>query len=433
MTPEVIYHQKQIEALQYLSVESDKQQVLYGGAASGGKSFLGVDWQIKRRIKYPKTRGIIGRGELKKLQVSTMLTFWEHCVFLGLLPGKHFKYNGQLNVITWYNGSQTILMDLTDAPSDPQFTRFGSTEITDYFVDEGIEASEKALNILDSRVRYRLIGGKPKGLICSNPGKGFLYNEFFDADRNGRIRHDRAFVRALPTDNPHTDPVYLEKLARLPESDRKRLLEGDWDYDETKDRIFLYDDLLRIFSNEQKPGEMFTTADIAAMGDDFTIVGVWSGLTLVAVYKFKHKYPHEVAKEIRQINERHKVTLNNTVVDSDGLGIGVQGELRCCKFLNAGAAKHPQDYENQRSECYYKLADLVRTNTVACSVSEYKEQIVKELDCIRRKNMNSEKRLGIIPREDIIKLLGHSPDLASMIMMRMYFELNPNRGKYSYA
>ena len=61
------YHQKQIDALNLLAIDNDCRQLLYGGGVGGGKSFLGCDWQIKRRLKYPNTRGLIGRSELKKL------------------------------------------------------------------------------------------------------------------------------------------------------------------------------------------------------------------------------------------------------------------------------------------------------------------------------------------------------------------------------
>lgn len=50
------FHEKQIAALNALAIDSDIKQVLYGGGVGGGKSFLGCDWQIKRRLKYPGTR-----------------------------------------------------------------------------------------------------------------------------------------------------------------------------------------------------------------------------------------------------------------------------------------------------------------------------------------------------------------------------------------
>ena len=63
------YTQRQQEALSYLSINNtDCELLLFGGAAGGGKSYLGCAWQISRRLKYANTRGLIGRCELKKLK-----------------------------------------------------------------------------------------------------------------------------------------------------------------------------------------------------------------------------------------------------------------------------------------------------------------------------------------------------------------------------
>jgi hypothetical protein len=313
------FHDKQKEALSYLASDNECRQLLYGGSAGSGKSFLGCDWQIKRRLKYPGTRGLIGRAELKKLRLSTLATLFELCTKYNLIAGKHFTYNGQDHVINWYNGSQIILMDLADMPSDPDFGRFGSLEITDYFVDEASEVSEKCVNILNSRVRFKLINDNPKGLLTCNPHKGWLYREFFDAQRNNSIRKDRRFIQALPTDNPHISPVYIESLQMLPDIDRKRLLEGDWDYDETKDRLYEYDDLLRCFRPSTTLGDKFITADIARMGDDRTVIIVWNNLHAEKFVILKHKPINEVVDTINDLIKNHSVRLSNVLVDEDGI------------------------------------------------------------------------------------------------------------------
>src|SRR6056297_587553 len=40
----------------------------YGGARGGGKSHFVQDWQIYRRLKYPKTKGLIVRQTYQELQ-----------------------------------------------------------------------------------------------------------------------------------------------------------------------------------------------------------------------------------------------------------------------------------------------------------------------------------------------------------------------------
>ena len=379
------YHAKQIEALEQLSIDNYCRQLLYGGSAGSGKSFLGCDWQIKRRLKYPGTRGLIGRSELKKLRLSTMATFFELCSMYGLNPDKHWTYNGQDHVVKFYNGSQIILMDLADLPSDPEFQRFGSIELTDAFVDEAGEVSQKCIDILSSRLRYKLINDKPKLLMTCNPHKGWLYNEFFDAQRNGTIRKDRRFIQALPTDNPHVSEVYLESLQMLPIIDRKRLLEGDWDYDETKDRLYEYDDLLRCFrlpNNDKSNNDKFITADIARMGDDRTVIVLWNGLHAEKFIALKHKPINEVVDTIRQLAESNGVRLSNVLVDEDGIGGGAVDFLKCKGFLNGSKAVR-DNYMNLKCDCYFKLGELITTNAITFE-STYKDTIVKELEMIQK-------------------------------------------------
>jgi len=425
------FHDKQKEALSYLAIDNECRQLLYGGSAGSGKSFLGCDWQIKRRLKYPGTRGLIGRAELKKLRLSTLATFFELCTKYNLIAGKHFTYNGQDHVINWFNGSQIILMDLADMPSDPDFGRFGSLEITDYFVDEASEVSEKCVNILNSRVRYKLINDNPKGLLTCNPHKGWLYREFFDAQRNNSIRKDRRFIQALPTDNPHISPVYIESLQMLPDIDRKRLLEGDWDYDETKDRLYEYDDLLRCFRPSTTLGDKFITADIARMGDDRTVIVVWNNLHAEKFVVLKHKPINEVVDTINELIKNHSVRLSNVLVDEDGIGGGAKDYLHCKGFLN-GSKSVRDNYMNLKSDCYFKLGELISSNAITFE-STYKDTIVKELEMIRREKIDSDGKLRVTNKEDLKKRHGISPDFADAIMMRAFYELKKNFGKYAFA
>jgi phage terminase large subunit len=425
------FHDKQKEALSYLAIDNECRQLLYGGSAGSGKSFLGCDWQIKRRLKYPGTRGLIGRAELKKLRLSTLATFFELCNKYELIAGKHFTYNGQDHVINWYNGSQIILMDLADMPSDPDFGRFGSLEITDYFVDEASEVSEKCINILNSRVRYKLINDNPKGLLTCNPHKGWLYREFFDAQRNNSIRKDRRFIQALPTDNPHISPVYIESLQMLPDIDRKRLLEGDWDYDETKDRLYEYDDLLRCFRPSTTLGDKFITADIARMGDDRTVIAVWNNLHAEKFVVLKHKPINEVVDTINELIKNHSVRLSNVLVDEDGIGGGCKDYLHCKGFLNGSKAVR-DNYMNLKSDCYFKLGELISSNAITFE-STHKDTIVKELEMIRREKIDSDGKLRVTNKEDLKKRHGISPDFADAIMMRAFYELKKNFGKYAFA
>jgi polyribonucleotide nucleotidyltransferase len=52
----------------------------------------------------------------------------------------------------------------------------------------------------------------------------------------------------------------------------------------------------------------------------------------------------------------------------------------------------------------------------------FKEELIEELEQIKQKNPDKDNKLSIIPKDEIKDTLGHSPDIADMMMMRMFFE-----------
>jgi hypothetical protein len=430
----VTFLPKQIECLNALGLDSAAEVVLFGGAAGGAKSFTGCAWQIQRRLKYPGTRGLIGRSKLDTLKKTTLKTFFEVAGMFGLRANEHYTFNAQSNVITFYNGSEIILKDLFSYPSDPSFDSLGSLEITDAFLDECSQISKKAVDIVRSRIRYRLnqFQLSPKTLLTCNPSKGWLYNEFFAPFRSGHLPAHLVFIQSRVSDNPHLPPTYAETLARLPEVDRKRLLEGDWDYDETLDAIFTTDDILRCFRAPEESGELFITADVARLGKDRTVIALWRGLSLIQITELRKKKIDETASVIRQLADFNKVKLSNVIADADGLGAGLVDVLKCREFRNGSRATKPERFVNLKAECFFKLAELIELNRVILP-HNHRDTIIKELDLMRRKNPDGDGKLAVTGKEEIQRVHGLSPDYADAIAMRMFFELFPNYGRYSYA
>lgn len=237
---------KQSTAWKYLN-DGDTTEILYGGGAGGGKSFLGCVWHISRRIQYPGSRGMIGRAKIKILEQSTLVTYFKAAKMLGYQAGQHYKYNQQKHIITWVNGSETILKDLFFYPSDPEFASLGSTEYTDIFIDEVTEITQKAVSLASTRIRWMLDEFKlvPKMLMSCNPAPGWVKNTWVaDSDGNAiALPPHKRFVRALVTDNPDDAfvTIYKKQLERMEsEYDRSRLLLGDWDSEENTENPFAH-------------------------------------------------------------------------------------------------------------------------------------------------------------------------------------------------
>ena len=430
---EKLFFEKQRAALAALA-SFDVDQVVYGGAAGGGKSLVGCAWQILRRLAYPGTRGLIGRSKLNTLKTTTLRTFFETAKRdFGMKANVHYTFNGQSNIITFYNGSEIFLKDLFAYPSDPEFDSLGSLEITDAFIDEIPQVSFKAWNIVRSRCRYKLDEFGITGTVLGtcNPAKGWVYNEFYKPSTEGRLKQGRAFIQSLPTDNPHLPKSYIETMKSLPEAQRKRLLEGNWDYDDSIDRMFNYDDLLRMFRDERIGDDKYITADIARFGKDKTVIASWEGMTLVEMVEMSSNSIPEAVAEIRTMQEKHGVRLSNIVVDGDGIGGGVVDIMKCRDFVGSGRPLHNKNCKNLRAEGYFKLAELVESNLMTILVESKREDIMKELDATRRHKPDLDGKLQVISKDQIkIANGGKSPDYADAIMMRTFFELRPNYGQY---
>lgn len=429
------YLPRQIEALEYLSTDSCIEQVLYGGAAGGGKTRFGCMWQIQRRLKYAGTRSLIGRSKLDTLKKTTLKTFFETATDMQLTNGLHYFYNANANTIKFFNGSEIILKDLFHYPSDVNFDSLGSLEITDYFIDEVAEVTEKAVNIVHSRCRYKLkhFNLIPKGFLSCNPSKGWLYNEFYLKNKRNELPEHRAFVQALPQDNPFLPEAYLTSLSRLPEYDRKRLLEGNWEFDDDTDKLFSTDKLNMCFRSELLAnGKKYITADIARYGKDRTIICLWDGMTLMRIVEMRRADLREVGENIQRLSRENNIPLHHVLVDEDGMGGGLVDLYRMKGFVNGSKAKHTI-YQNLKTECYYKLAEVIEKHELTINDYQHKEQIIKELELVKRHRTNVDGKLQVTPKEHIKAVLGSSPDIADAIMMRMYFELNPSYNVYAFA
>jgi phage terminase large subunit len=308
--------EKQTIALDFLE-DCNTQEVYYGGAAGGGKSVLGCYWLAKMCFKYPASRWLMGRSELKNLKKTTLNSFFEVAKEQGLKADIHYKLNHQDSIITFPNASQILMADLHAYPSDPEFDSLGSLEITGAFIDEASQVTEKAKNIVKSRIRYKLNEFKliPKMLMCGNPSKNWSYNEFYKPTKEGTLRKDRQFVQALPGDNRHLPESYLDSLRGLDKNSRERLLMGNWEYDDDPSSLIDYENILNCFSNEfVDVGNGFITVDVARFGSDKTVLGIWSGWR-VKLMSFSGLSVDKVAGQIREAQLKYRIANSNTIAD----------------------------------------------------------------------------------------------------------------------
>ncbi len=420
---------KQTVALDALE-EAEVTEVLFGGGAGGAKSFLGCLWIILLCLRYEGSKWLIGRSKLKALRQTTLMTFFEVAKILGLGLDK-YNYNSQLGEIDFYNGSKVILKDLFLYPSDPNFDSLGSLEITGAFLDEVNQMCHKAVQIVSSRIRYKLdvFDITPKILMSCNPDKGWVYQEFYKPDQDGSIKPYRRFIQALATDNPFISPHYIENLKKLDEKSRQRLLLGNWEYDDDPTKLYDYNAIIAMWSNKHADsGVKYITCDVARLGEDHTVIFVWNGWRIVHGIRFKKKTLDQTDIIISKLCNEWRVMRQNVICDEDGVGGGLVDFGGYRGFVNNSKAISKTNYANLKSQCYFEMAKRVNDGDVYVDItdSEIKAILIEDLEQI--KDWNSDKddqKIRVIPKDKIKEHLGRSTDCSDSFMMRILPELVP--------
>lgn len=459
---------KQTEAWEYWE-DKETTEVGYGGAAGGGKTRLGWYLGITIAEMFPGSRGVVARKELKTLRLTSLAELFIIFGELGYRNNVDYKYREQDGIIKFANGSEILLLDTARSPEDPEYTRFGSLNLTWGWCEESNETPEKARDILNTRVgRHNkfVIDGKEVivkafWLETFNPNKGHVYRNYYKPWKEKKLPAYRKFIRALPGDNPYLPAAYIEKLKNSPDkSIRERLLKGNFDYDSDPNKIFQYDAILDLKTNtlidrgtndigERIKPEKYLINDIARMGGDKIVKGLFEDMVLVGLWVHQYVDTDTTSKDIRDVEIEHKVPRSRVLSDEDGVGGGVVDQLKGSKGFMGGTkpltiydpfTNKPisQNYKNLRSQCYFKLSEVVNGHEIAIKIRYFEtniegytlekaiSELEEELDAVKKVDNSGEKtKYAIIPKAEMKEELGRSPDLADMLMMRMWYVLKP--------
>ena len=439
---------KQHEAWQILQ-DKETNTLYYGGAAGGGKTHLACAWLIISCLQYPGSRWFIGRDKLKSIYLSTFNTFTDIAYEWNLKKDISYSVNMKDGVIKFYNGSEIVLLDLHHNPTDANFDRLGSMEFTGGVIEEVAEVARKGYEIVGSRIRYKLdeFGLIPKMLIVSNPTKNWVYTDFYALWKSGTLPKNKKFLPALATDNPHISDHYIESLKNLNEIDKQRLLHGNFDYDDDDRALVPYDKILDCFTNDFLKREYvneksYITADLAMAGRDNFVVTHWLGLWCM----LRDIKSNATGKEIEETLKKHcldtSTPRSQTVFDYDGMGNYLESYFNgAIPFKNGSPAVDSKTYRNLKSECAFKLAELINAGQVFIDVDDntyvtiknvsrqLKEVIAEELSQLKRDNVDKDdQKLKIISKEEMKENIGRSPDFLDALIFRMYFEVKPKYG-----
>jgi hypothetical protein len=234
---------------QSLAFRSPATEVLYGGAAGGGKSYLNRVSAIRWCVEVPGIQVYFFRRTLPDLRDNHLRGPTSFQVLLDpYLKSGHVKGPSQENEFRFWNGS---ILHLCYCDSENDVEKYRGAEIHVLMMDELTHFSEYQYRFLRSRVRiaglhipekYR--EQLPRIESASNPGSighAWVKRTFVSPKQPLEVWRtppdeggmQRQYIPARLADNPYLtkdDPTYENRLRGLGSDNLVRaMLEGDWD------------------------------------------------------------------------------------------------------------------------------------------------------------------------------------------------------------
>lgn len=470
------FNPKQKKALRaVLNYRNPIEQVLFGGAAGGGKSFVGSYFLLSLALKYDGVRLVMGRSRLKTLRQTTYVTFIQVCKREGLEEGVHYWVNNKDNEIHFYNGSVIILIDLFLFPTDKDFDRLGGLEITGGYVDEVNQVVEKAIEVLMSRMRWKLLdycdkcgsetkkmkvlkvdknkepilfhcskcneptaGLTPKLLMGCNPSNGWVKSKFYKPHIEKTLSKEKLFIQAKATDNKKLPASYLKILKGLSRKSKERLYDGNWD-SESKDALFKFDDIYNLFNKggEQTEGErVYISIDPAGTGED--------AAEIIAITENKHviewitipeaKKPSVIIEAVEKLQQKYNVSMYDISYDVDGLGWGLNDAFEYGEKIYNNGTPEDKIYQNRKAELYFKLSREIEAGNITisqdCLTDEIESELTEELEAIEEIDIDKDSKRAITKKADIKTAIGRSPNKSDVLAYSMVFFMDESDNSY---
>jgi hypothetical protein len=210
-----------------------EDDVLYGGAAGGGKTIGLVMEALRAAVRYPGIRVLMLRRTYDELAESLYPEFQR--VNWGEVLGG--RWNKTEKEITFPNRS-VIRLRYMETLEDASRRQGGAYQLL--LVDERTLLAPGIVDVI-ALERLRSAHGVPVIGIRSTsnpggPGHGEVKERYIKPTERGQkvvtSEHGltRRFIPAKATDNPYLDAAYFQRLDEIPDPARKAAMrDGDWD------------------------------------------------------------------------------------------------------------------------------------------------------------------------------------------------------------
>lgn len=213
-------------------------EILYGGAAGGGKTKAIVMDALMRTASHPNTTAYIFRRHYSELENSDIAEA------RSSYPPELGTYNNGRHCFELNNGSKIYFRHCSQ---ESDLVKYLGVEMQFLYFDELTTFTERMYDFICSRLRAKkALGVQPIVRSASNPGSvghGWVKARFVDIGEFGvmhkkkihseALRKDKyvtfQYIPSLATDNPFITQDYIFELEKKPEALRNAMLYGQWD------------------------------------------------------------------------------------------------------------------------------------------------------------------------------------------------------------
>jgi len=404
--------------------KADATYILYGGALFGGKTAALINEGLQLSLDYPGNDGLLIRKTWPSFR-DTVLPQMEKFIPDDLAA----DWNQSEKIIRLINKSKIRYGGLGERPED--WKKKMSGEYGWIAIDQAEDFTENEFRMLSRTLRLTIPGYdiKYKFLLSCNPDPGWLKKLFIEAPGK-----DFLYIPALPQDNAKNLPAgYIDRMKdMLTPKQQQALLDGDWEAIGDPDNVYPYSDVKKAIERKLDPTPPVELGvDVAREGDDSTVITTREGLVVRIRHRAKGHDTMRTAGEVWKVVDRmaqkwkDRIKEMSIKVDTIGVGGGVYDRLKEEKgkwqrklrvkinLISINGAKKPRDpikFKNLRSEIHWGLREVLPY----LDLPEDSE-LASQLNSIKYK-INSAGQILIIPKPEIKKRLGRSPDDAEAVI-----------------
>lgn len=403
MTKEITFKLSKFQQ-QFLEMKDEPIVILTTGVGAG-KSRVAALWIVKEATDC-KCRIIAAAQNYRAL---TEVLFREvENVLLQLGINYHYT-KGQK--FTLSNGSEIF-----GATAQNPSAILGFTDISAAVIDEAAYCPEELYNYITDRMRGEHIK-QGKVRLISSPSADIKYKWFKDLC----AKYKDKVIHATTFDNPFTSPEYkqaqIEKYGKDTPLYRQQLL------GEFLDDVYI-NQIISLIDFPKQPRADDTNytfgIDAAGAGVDSNVIVISNGSRVVEIIEKQVADTFEMSNIIREkIEQYHPKRIN--VDNGGGYSAGFTDVITLAypnieinRINFAGKPKDVDNYANIRAELYIEAAKKIKEGFYVDN------EDLKSVLQVHQYFINNSGKSAIVPKDDIKKIIGHSPDIADAFVLSLY-------------